>query len=234
MIQRNFEERLRELTASFHPVVPCRETDLILLMDFTSANTELDEKILADTELFTKWVQQKLDDRGALYGVGGYDEHRTIYSRSEVFGPVHSQEEPRRLHLGIDIWGPVGVPVMSPIQGEVHSFAFNDAFGDYGATLVLEHDWEELHFYTLYGHLSLDSIRNKVEGQKVGKGETIAFFGDISENGHWPPHLHFQVIRDMQGNTGDYPGVCKFSERAAYLHNCPDPDIFLNMMKRAQ
>ncbi len=234
MENKIFEERLQHYAPGFHQVVPLEPGDVLLKMDLTRENTKLDPDLLADTEAFSRWVDQQVSHAGARYGIGGYDEHRTIYSRSEVFGTADSQEEPRRLHLGIDIWGPVRVGIMAPLDGVVHSFAFNDAFGDYGATLILEHELEGLHFYTLYGHLSLDSIHNKVKGQKVAIGETIAFFGDISENGHWPPHLHFQLIRDMQGYFGDYPGVCKFSERAAYLHNCPDPDIILNMMKRAQ
>jgi hypothetical protein len=51
------------------------------------------------------------------------------------------------------------------------------------------------------------------------------------ENGNWPPHLHFQLIRDMQGWKGDYPGVAKFSERQQWLDNCPDPDTILQLMQ---
>jgi len=35
------------------------------------------------------------------------------------------------------------------------------------------------------------------------------------------------LIEDMQGLKGDYPGVCKFSERERYLANCPDPELIL-------
>jgi hypothetical protein len=33
----------------------------------------------------------------------------------------------------------------------------------------------------------------------------------------------------MEGRKGDYPGVCKYSERKKYLANCPDPDLILGM-----
>ncbi|RYZ44700.1 MAG: peptidase M23, partial [Chitinophagaceae bacterium] len=49
----------------------------------------------------------------------------------------------------------------------------------------------------------------------------------------WPPHLHFQIIKDMHGWKGDYPGVCRFSEKEAYLQNCPDADLILQMMEKA-
>jgi murein DD-endopeptidase MepM/ murein hydrolase activator NlpD len=86
-------------------------------------------------------------------------------------------------------------------------------------------------FYTLYGHLSLNDIKNLQEGQRIEKGEVFAEFGLPMENGHWPPHLHFQIIIDLENYKGDYPGVCKYSEREKYLANCPDPDLILQMMK---
>jgi murein DD-endopeptidase MepM/ murein hydrolase activator NlpD len=138
----------------------------------------------------------------ATYGIGGYDEHRTVYSRSKVFDTI---EEPRRLHLGVDIWGNAGTPVYAPIDGTVHSFAFNDQYGDYGATIILSHATKERSFHTLYGHLSLSDLNGLSEGQIIRAGQEIAHFGQPQENGHWPPHLHFQMIIDMQGMNGDFP-----------------------------
>jgi hypothetical protein len=71
------------------------------------------------------------------------------------------------------------------------------------------------------------------EGQYINRGQEFAHFGEPRENGQWPPHLHFQIIADMQFKKGDYPGVCKFSEREKYLHNCSDPDLILQMMQYA-
>jgi murein DD-endopeptidase MepM/ murein hydrolase activator NlpD len=138
--------------------------------------------------------------------------------------------EPRRLHLGVDIWGPAGTKVMAPLDGIVHSFAFNNNDSDYGATIILTHHLDGIGFHTLYGHLSLNSLKNLYEGQHITKGEVIAEFGMRFENGNWPPHLHFQVIGYMQGWKGDYPGVCRFSERMQWLADCPDPNIILKML----
>jgi peptidoglycan LD-endopeptidase LytH len=134
----------------------------------------------------------------------------------------------------MDIWGPAGTPVYAPLAATVHSFGFNDAYGDYGATLILQHELDGYLFHTLYGHLSLASIQDKQEGQEIEAGQWIAAFGAPEENGQWPPHLHFQVVRDMQGFKGDYPGVCKFSEREKYLANCPDADLLLGMLQYAR
>lgn len=229
----NFEERLKWYAGEFAKVVPFEPADTLLKLDFTEQNTELTEETLLDTAKFSAYVNQKLDKKGAKYGIGGYDEHRTVYSRSRVFDAPDGGEA-RRLHLGIDIWGLAETPVYAPLEGTVHSFAFNDAYGDYGATLILQHDINGFLFHTLYGHLSLASIQDKQEGQTITKGEWIAAFGEPAENGQWPPHLHFQVIIDMQGMKGDYPGVCKYSEREKYLANCPDADLILEMMQYAR
>jgi peptidoglycan LD-endopeptidase LytH len=222
---------LREMH-DYAPVIPFREgTDKLLALDFTDANKELTEEMLNDTGRFSKYIQQKLETAHARYGIGGYAEHRTVYTRSRVFDAGKEGEEPRRLHLGIDIWGKPYTAVMSPLNGIVHSFAFNNRFGDYGATIIISHALNEIHFYTLYGHLSLSSIKNVQEGDRISKGDVFAEFGIPSENGQWPPHLHFQVIADLQGWKGDYPGVCKYSERDQYLNNCPDPDLILQLNK---
>jgi len=63
----------------------------------------------------------------------------------------------------------------------------------------------------------------------VIRGQVIAHFGTEKENGHWPPHLHLQIINEMGNKPGDYPGVCRYSEREKYLANCPDPDLILQM-----
>lgn len=198
-------------------------------LDFTSRNTELHGEILSDTKIFTAWVEGKLKAAGARYGIGGYAEHRTVYSISKVFDAGKPDEEPRRLHLGTDIWGKPNTPVMAPLDGIVHSFAFNNRFGDYGATIILSHQLEGYTFYTLYGHLSLNSIKNLQEGNRMEKGDVFAEFGIPAENGSWPPHLHFQLILDIGEWKGDYPGVCRFSEKEKWLANSPDPDIILQM-----
>lgn len=232
MSTKKFEERLKGHAKEFSPVIPFEKGDRLLLFDFTENNKELDAEILENTELFTKYINSRLEASGAKYGIGGYDEHRSIYSRSKVFDAADGGE-PRRLHLGIDIWGGVNTKVMAPLDSIVHSFAFNNAFGDYGATIILTHNLEGQSFHTLYGHLSLHSIQNIQEGDRIKKGEPFAEFGIPSENGHWPPHLHFQIVIDMDRGKGDYPGVCRFSERGSYLENSPDPDLILQMMQYA-
>jgi peptidoglycan LD-endopeptidase LytH len=215
----------------FQPVVLFdASSDKLLPMDFTATNTSLTPEILDSVALFSDYVNQQLAQHQAKFGIGGYAEHRTIYARSAHF---NSGEEPRRLHLGVDIWGPAGTPVFAPLNGHVHSFQFNNNYGDYGATIILRHQLEGVSFHTLYGHVSLASLEGLYENKPVVAGELFAHFGKPDENGQWPPHLHFQLIIDMEGKFGDYPGVCRYIERERYLANCPDPNIILQMISGA-
>ena len=210
----------------FHPVVPFdRLNERVVEINFTASNLELSTELIADTGRFSSWIEHHLVKNKARYGVGGYREKRILYKRSSLF----EDKEPRCLHLGIDIWGAAGTPVMTPLGGMVHSFAFNDHFGDYGATIILQHQLETINFFTLYGHLSLADLGHIREGQFITRGETFAHFGKPEENGQWPPHLHIQVIADMGILQGDYPGVCKISEAAHYLSNSPDPSPLLTL-----
>ncbi len=226
----HFIRGIKKHQQSFHPVVPFDPAKYRLLaMNFTSSNEAMATGILGDTKLFSAYIIENLKNSNARYGIGGYDEHRTVYSMSKLFDAGKTGEEPRRLHLGTDIWGKPHTAVMAPLTGIVHSFAFNDRFGDYGATIILTHSIEGMSFHTLYGHLSLSSIKNIQEGERIDGGDIFAEFGIPAENGHWPPHLHFQIILDLGNWKGDYPGVCKLSEKGAYLFNSPDPDLILQM-----
>jgi len=200
-------------------------TDRLLKLELTAANKELSADILNDTNKFCDWVTQKLAGNNCRYGIGGYMELRTIYDNRAQFDTT--AEERRNLHLGVDIWGDAGTPVYSPLAGTIHSFQDNDHFGDYGPTIILTHNLDGLTLYSLYGHLSRANLVGLRVGQEVKSGQQIANFGDVHENGNWPPHLHFQLMLNMEGKTGDYFGACRKSEKDKYLQNIPDPAILL-------
>ncbi|HUR11723.1 MAG TPA: peptidoglycan DD-metalloendopeptidase family protein [Flavitalea sp.] len=226
----------RQHQPQFHPVVAFDPgTELIGRIDLTTENSEVSEAIYTDLDKFTNYIEQLQKKANAVFLIGGYNELRGMYSRSTLFNAGTNDNfqfaEPRRLHLGVDIWGKAGTEVYAPLGGVVHSFAFNNRVGDYGATIILLHQLEGLAFHTLYGHLSMKDIEKLKEGDYIAIGHKLAHFGLPAENGQWPPHLHFQIIFDMQMQKGDYPGVCRNSEKNYYLTNCPDPDLILGMNK---
>lgn len=158
---------------------------------------------------------------------GGYGEDRSVYTQT-LFAP--EGEEPRTVHLGLDVFAPAGADVFTPLSGRVHSSRINDADGDYGPTIILEHaPVAGLKFHTLYGHLSRDSLKGLKPGTAFMAGEKIADLGTKRENGGWPPHLHFQIILKIGAARGDYPGVCRRSEQARWLAICPNPGPLLGL-----
>lgn len=209
------------------------QRDQLLSLDFTEKNLALTTTLIEDTTNFSQYINDTLKAANALYGIGGYNEYRTVYARSRVFDGAVA-EDARCIHLGVDIWGKAGTAVAAPLTGSVHSFAFNEAYGDYGATIILTHQIDGTCFHSLYGHLALSDLADLTVGKPIQAGEVFAHFGEPAENGQWPPHLHFQLILNMEGKEGDYPGVCSLANRSTYLNNCPDPDLLLNLIQWAK
>jgi murein DD-endopeptidase MepM/ murein hydrolase activator NlpD len=213
--------------AAFAPVLPTYPlgTTHVATLDFTSDNPLLAQpERLRDTFVFDAMVDEMLTSQQAAAGIGGYLENRVIYRRSPHFDDT---AEARSLHLGVDVWVPAGTPVAAPLAGVVHSLADNNNFGDYGPTVILQHELEGTTFFSLYGHLTRTDLAGLAAGQAVAAGQVIAHVGPHPENGDWPPHLHFQLIVDMQGRWGDFPGVAAPSERDYWAALCPDPMLVL-------
>lgn len=209
---------------SFSEVIDFEKKSLYQL-DFSESNLEITSLVIKDTPSLANYINQTLKKHRADIGYGGYFENRVIYRKSEHFGV--NLEDSRSLHLGTDIWCKVHEPVFSPYNAVIHSFKNNDNLGDYGPTIILEHEIGKTVFYTLYGHLSKKSLEDKKAGRKIKQGELFATIGDQNENGNWPPHLHFQIITNMIDCIGDFPGVCSLKEKDKYTKLCPNPNLIL-------
>ncbi len=199
-------------------------------LDLSAGNTDLELVNADDAAAFGRYLNKYLSQHRAKVAYGGYNEKRNLYKRSTIFKDDNSPE--RDIHIGLDLWSPAGTVVLAALAGKVHSFNYNTGIGNYGPTLLLEHTIEEQVFYTLYGHLSLESITELEIGQTVKASEQIGMLGDATVNGDYAPHLHFQLIRDISGYFGDYPGVCSEQQLPFYLDNCPDPNLLLKINKR--
>jgi peptidoglycan LD-endopeptidase LytH len=201
----------------------------LVVFDFSRDNPELYDLDVSDSAVLSRYISQKLKEQNARVGIGKYNENRTIYDKSAVFAAFGSQAQRRTLHLGLDLWVAPGTPVLAALAGQVHSFQDNMSSGDYGPTIILKHTLNGTIFYTLYGHLNRECLKSLEKDQIIKAGQEIALVGDIHENGQWPPHLHFEIIRDLQGKEGDFPGVCAVMDRGKYLDLCPDPNLLLRI-----
>lgn len=198
-----------------------------VIIDISSSNKALRDFNVSSSKEWELYIDRHLKDQNATIAYGGYLEVRDIYSRSSYFNDNIGEE--RNIHLGIDLWTKAGTAVLAPLNGVIHSFKNNTHYGDYGPTIILEHHIGSHRFYTLYGHLSLDSIRHLEKGKKIQQGEVIGYLGDASVNGDYAPHLHFQLIIDIENYEGDYPGVASKEELTFYQKNCPDPNLLLKL-----
>ncbi len=216
---------LRARSREYHPLfIPYLNRDNTYILDLTSGNPALENLDYSHTDNMGDLIFTFLRERGLVYACGGYMEDREVYRRSPLF--AGQAKEARSIHLGTDIWAQAGTPVYLPLNGIVHSFQDNSTYGDYGPTIIMEHELEGQVFFTLYGHLTRASLIGLHEGLFLRAGETLCHIGDAPDNGDWPPHLHFQVIADMMGMKGDFPGVAFKKEKNKYRKLCPDPGVF--------
>ncbi len=225
MINDRSYEEIMELNADhLHPVVlPGDGKNAPRFIDLSVSSAVGTPEIWENPELGARFFDEMRAKENVPFFYGGYRELRSVYNRFKHF---NDRSEPRNFHLGLDVWAPAGTPLYVPWGGMVHSFKFNEQKGDYGATIILQHQISGLNFYTLYGHLSLKSFIGLEAGVFLTRGVEFASIGAPEENGQWIPHLHFQVILDIQHYVGDYPGVCTLSQAPAFLSNSPDPGYF--------
>lgn len=185
-----------------------------------------------NTEEFTYKIQQLQNDNPDALLAGGYLEARPVYSTSSFKMEGNNGPEYRTHHLGMDFWLPENTAVQAICDGEIFSFADNNIDKDYGPTIIIKHTVSnELSFYTLYGHLSRESLKPLKKGMKIKKGEHIGFIGNKTENGNWPPHLHFQIILDLLGFETNVPGVCTPGQLTVGSSICPDPNLLFNIQE---
>jgi len=196
-------------------------------LDLSVTNQELAKSKLENAEQFEAFISDFLKRNSGKIAYGGYIEGRNIYKRSNIFRNDLISE--RNIHIGLDLWIKAGTSVLAALDGKLHSFKNNEGLGDYGPTIILEHEIENEKFYTLYGHLSLESINNLTVGTFYRKGESIATIGNSEINGDYSPHLHFQIIKNIENYWGDYPGVCSRDDLNFYIENCPDPNLLLKI-----
>ena len=217
-----------------------------LVFDFSVGSTFLGaDPSTAEPATLTDKTFVEMKRAGAAVGIGRYDEARALYT-SKLFGASENPTDERRtIHLGIDLQVAPGSAIRAPLDGVVHAMANNSAPLDYGPVVILQHHFDDpkgasetpalpvaggaQEFFTLYGHLTAETLRNLRVGQTIVRSEKFAEVGTTQENGGWAPHLHFQIITDLLEYGTDFPGVARASERRVWTSLSPDPNLLLGI-----
>ena len=172
-------------------------------------------------------IQRQIVEQNGTIGYGGWLEKRSLYAKNQLFNQQHK----RNIHLGYDFWCEEGEAVYAPLGGKIHAIQNNAQEGDYGPTLLLEHNLNSHSLFTLYGHLSLKSLALHQEGDEVKPNELVGYIGDMQVNGNYVPHLHFQLMSSMLEFQGDFPGVCAEIHLPYFLQVVHHPDTILKWLK---
>lgn len=129
------------------------------------------------------WFQRPVDSNAVNYGL--------FYYPYGSDGP--QDENPYRVHHGIDMPNPVGETVRAAGSGEVvwagEAQVFQNSPG-YGKLVIIQHDfgYQNQPLWTLYAHLSAVLVER---GQYVQGGDVIGLIGQTGRVSG--PHVHFEV-----------------------------------------
>src|SRR5437764_2863547 len=201
---------------SFASVLDCDvRKEPCIVLDLSISSPLLESDLARNTEpALTSRLFGTMRSAGVKFSVGRYDEPRLLYATPLFATGTGMTDERRVIHIGLDLFTEPGSPIYAPLDGTVHIFAHNKAALDYGPVIILKHTTDDgTVFFTLYGHLSLESLEGLSIGKRFAKGERLATIGTPEVNGGWTPHLHFQVITDLLNFGRDFPGVVRASER---------------------
>lgn len=100
---------------------------------------------------------------------------------------VHPIYKTRKFHQGMDFTGKIGTPLYATGDAVVKSVG---SMSGYGRTIVLDHGYG---YTTVYAHLNDYNVK---EGQKVKRGEVVAFLGNSGKS--TGPHLHYEIRKAGQ------------------------------------
>jgi 4-aminobutyrate aminotransferase-like enzyme/Ser/Thr protein kinase RdoA (MazF antagonist) len=234
-LHRWLEANGKHAAALFEPDLRSAPT---VVFDLSVGSTFLgaDPRASKTPALVSKALEQ-MRQANASTGIGCYNEARLLYTSPLFEGGINSSPssrpptpvsplgERRTIHLGMDFFAAAGTAIHTPLDATVHSLANNAAPLDYGPVVILQHAVGIGHFFTLYGHLSTQTLPRLKVGQAIARGEKFAAIGTADENGGWPAHLHFQIILDLLDLDTDFPGVAFASQREVWTSLSPDPNL---------
>ncbi|CAL2102092.1 Peptidase M23 [Tenacibaculum sp. 190130A14a] len=224
--QKNFETWASNQSFTLEDLFPSIQKKEVTPLDLSVESSWLGHSSdFNNLDVFQFKINQLQKEHPSKIIAGGYDEIRPLYISSEYDRIGNSGRENRTVHLGVDFWLPAHTPVHAFMDGEIAVVTDNNKFKEYGGLIILKHQTTHFEFYSLYGHLTLESLENKKVGDFVSKGTQIGNLGTPEENGSWASHLHFQLHFSMLNFKNDFPGVAYYSEKEVWKSLCPNPNL---------
>lgn len=113
---------------------------------------------------------------------------------------VNSWGSPRsggRSHQGVDIFAPLGTPVLSATEGIVIRVGVNQLGG---RVVNILGPGRQVHYYA-----HLDRYGGFEEGDIVYPGNIIGYVGNTGNAQNTPPHLHYGVYDPVRGAVNPWP-----------------------------
>lgn len=98
---------------------------------------------------------------------------------------IHPIYKTRKFHDGMDFNGTIGTPIYATGDGVIIQCS---SVRGYGKKVVIDHGYG---YKTVYAHLNGYNVK---KGQKVRRGEVIAFLGNTGSS--TGPHIHYEVRKD--------------------------------------
>jgi len=96
-------------------------------------------------------------------------------------------------HLGVDVFGPRGQPIVAPVSGEIVACGYTRVGGN--RVTIRRGD---TYFYLCH----LDSIPSNLRvGQQITAGTQIGTLGNTGSASGTAPHLHFSIYKDGNYNN---------------------------------
>lgn len=110
--------------------------------------------------------------------------NRDLTRTASGFGPrIHPYYKIIKFHTGMDFTAPLGTEVYATGDGVVVSVVASKS--GYGNHIIIDHGFG---YTSLYAHLDRFNVK---KGQKIQRGEVIAFVGNTGMS--LAPHLHYEV-----------------------------------------
>jgi murein DD-endopeptidase MepM/ murein hydrolase activator NlpD len=192
-------------------------------LDLSVLNHNLSKESLADSAGFENYIENYLTPN-AKVAYGGYNEERNLYQRSTIFKDEKTEE--RNIHIGLDLWIKAGTPILAALEG--HFIVL--------ISMLVLRLWSNYYtgtqrrkpnFYTLYGHLSLDSLEDLTLGTVYKKGQQIAALEIQQLTGI----ILLIFISSYKTWVLKWVITLVFVQKRIdfYLDNCPDPNLLLKI-----